>query len=76
MKWSWTRLQVFRDCPKRFDYQYRQWLKGRVLAGYDFGRQFHEAAEAYARELRGRDRESDLPLMREIAGRYDDRDLR
>jgi len=76
MKWSWTRLQVLRDCPRWFDYQYRQKLKGRVLAGYDFGRRFHEAVEAYARELRSRDRESDLPLMREIAGRYDDRDLR
>lgn len=69
-EWSYTRLETYRACPRRYKLRYVDAAPPAYTPPYDIGRAFHEFAEAYAKHCFQHGLPSDLEAARELALRW------
>ncbi|MCZ7646105.1 MAG: PD-(D/E)XK nuclease family protein [Planctomycetota bacterium] len=68
-KLSWSRISIYRDCPRRFRYRYVERVpEERVSAALPFGGAFHQAAERIAE---ARMAGWSIPSVEVLAGEYE-----
>jgi putative RecB family exonuclease len=69
--WSYSRIQVYAGCPRRYKLRYLDNLQPcREAAWYRTGRIFHELAEEYGRHCQAQRVVSDLAVARALARRW------